>query len=144
MFGGIARVWSGTPVAKAIGQLSWLAVNQTRSLYVHLTQGTDHTTSSTETWEKPATSIGEGSTQISNAAATAVSGTSIPCIEVTIQNQVGNGVMGVGGSGITGPTGDGVSLAAGASITLKIDDVSKVYCYATNNNDRVDWTYLAR
>lgn len=144
MFGGIARVWSGTPVAKAIGQLTFLAVNQTRSLYVHLTQGIDKTTSSVETWEKAGTSVGEGSTQISNAAATALSGSSIPCFEVTIQNQVGNGVIGIGGSGITGATSDGISLAAGASITLRIDDVSKVYAFATNNNERLDWTYLAR
>lgn len=130
---------AGTP--PAVGDLDncRFAFDLTQSADVHLTQGLDHTTSSVAGWEVPASGVSSGTTAISNAAATSMAAASTPCIRVTIQNRATNaGSMAVGDSGIAG-VNEGAILVPGASITLEIDDVAKVYAWASALNDDCDW-----
>jgi hypothetical protein len=138
------KAWAGVPTAVVAGDVCETAYDVTGSQRVYLSNALNYTNDSVTARETPASGINEGSTQISNAAATALAASSTPCIEVTIQNQTGNAVIGIGGSTIAAVANDGILLIGGASITLKIDDVNKVYGYATNNNERLDYTYLTR
>lgn len=68
------------------------------------------------------------------------------CKWVTIQAQTDNtGVVAVGAAGVdaTVATGTGVALTAGASITIPIDDLSKIYIDATVSGDGARYTYGA-
>lgn len=134
---------AGTPPAVADLDNARLATDLTQSLRTYLSQGLDHTTSSVEAWGQPATGITSGSTAISNVAATAVAAAAIPCIEVTIQNRVGNGPIAVGDAGIAG-VNEGTILQAGASITIDTDDVAKIFAWSTNLNDPLDWQCATR
>ena len=138
-----AEAVSGTPAALADGEVARLATNLVRSLGMHLTQGFDPTTHKVECWKKPGTHVVSGSTQISNAAATALSGTSIPCVRVYTQNRNGNADIAVGDSGIPGVS-EGIIFSADEWDDFEVDDVADIYAYATNNNERLDWFAIVR
>lgn len=141
---GIARVWSGIPYLKDLGKLSSLSVNQAGSLLVHLTQGLERTTDSITSWAKMPTGVASGTTQVSNAAATALNGgTSLECVLLLLQNRVGNSPIAFGDSGIAG-VNEGLILQAGAWDLIRIDNVSKLYGYATVLNENVDWLAFTR
>lgn len=75
-----------------------------------------------------------------------LSATSVPCAKVIISagaNNVGN--ISVGGTTVVGAnTGtSGAVLLALGSITLEIDDLSKVWFDGTNTGDILTYTYVA-
>ena len=84
---------------------------------------------------------GQGSVSLTSSSASALSSSAISCREVLVQADVGNaGNVYVGFSGVS--SADGIVLTAGSGITLKIDDVSKVYAIADNDGDIVRYVYV--
>lgn len=77
--------------------------------------------------------------QVTVAATRApLSATSVPILSVTIENVSTNSVVYVGNSTVTAANGYG--LRAGASVSMDIDDLNKVYVIGTAGNVI---TYLA-
>jgi hypothetical protein len=137
--GGQAHV--GTPPAVADLDVVRLALDTLGSLKVHSTRALNYSTDSITTEPRPPTTVRDGSRQISNAAATALSATSIPCREVTVYNRVGNSPIAVAGSTVASAAGGRV-LAGGQDFTIPINDVAKVYGYATVNNEILNYVYV--
>jgi hypothetical protein len=76
-----------------------------------------------------------------------LSTTSVPCAKLTITAGVSNaGTITIGGSTVVGAddsTKSGTILEALGSITLEIDDLSKVWFDGTNTGDTIAYSYLA-
>lgn len=93
----------------------------------------------------PATSLGDGrKTVTSGGTAVPLVASSTPCFWVTITAETDNtGVIAVGGSTVVAALGTrrGLALAAGASVTLSINDLANVYIDATVNTEGVTFTY---
>ena len=95
----------------------------------------------------PAGSIGDGR-QVVTTAGTRVqlSTTSVRVKSVAVTAETDNtGVITVGGSTVVAAlaTRRGTPLAAGATISLDINDLAKVYLDTTVNGDGVTYSYLA-
>lgn len=88
--------------------------------------------------------IGHGVKVVAAAGTDEALAASTRCKWVTVQAQTDNtGVVAVGASGVdaTVATGTGVALTAGASITIPIDDLAKLYIDATVSGEGVRYTY---
>jgi hypothetical protein len=136
----LLQIFLGTPPAANLGDVVPMAGDTTRSGRVHLSQGLDPTSSGVTTEEVPASGGNEATQAISNAAATPLNGgASLPCIWVIVQNRVAQSPIAVGWSTIAG-VNEGTILQAGASVTIPVDDVAKVYGWATVLNEQLDWS----
>ena len=139
----VGRIFSGTPAAETLARFKALALDPTRSLRVYLSQGLDHTTSDVGTYEVPASGIGDGTVTVA-AAATQFIAASTPCIVVHVTARLANaGAIYVGGSTLAGAN-EGVELQPGSGWTFVIDDVSKLYGWAVNANDVLDFAFMTR
>jgi len=93
-----------------------------------------------------ATTIGDGRKVVTTAGTSVALATSTPCREVTITALGTNtGTLVVGGTTVVASAGTrrGVALAAGASLTLQIDDLADIYIDSTVNGEGVSYLYLA-
>jgi hypothetical protein len=93
-----------------------------------------------------ATTIGDGRKVVTTAGTSVALATSTSCREVTITAlSTNSGTILVGGSTVVAAAGTrrGVPLAAGASITLSIDNLSSIYIDATASSEGVSYLYLA-
>jgi hypothetical protein len=138
------KAWAGVPTAVVGGDVCETAYDVTGSQRMYPSNALNYTNDSATTRETPASGIGQGTKQITSAGAIALVATSTPCIEVTVQNRTGNSPMTVGDSALLAVPGDGDVLIGGASITLKIDDVAKVFMRATVNLESANFTFLTR
>lgn len=140
----MGKASAGVPAAVGDGDSAHMRMDLTGSPGVHLTAGLDYTTSSVETREKPPTGGATGTTNISNAASTALNaGVSLACVSVTvINNSVTGGWMRVGIGTQTATTG--IPLQPGDSRKILVDDVAKVQGWAQNLNDPCGWDYASR
>ncbi len=91
-----------------------------------------------------ASAIGNGVKTVTTAGtAVQLSTTSRPCKEVTLQAPMANtGAVAVGSSTVNATTGSGSLLYAGGSITLKIDNLNKLWLDSTVNGEGVGYSYL--
>lgn len=92
------------------------------------------------------TVIGDGRKTIASAGTREALAASTTVKEVTITALAGNtGTVVVGGSTVvaSASTRRGVPLAAGASITLAIDDLADIYLDVTTSGEGVSYLYLA-
>ena len=139
---GVTVSWradAGIPTAVADGEAVAPRADLTGSAGTHLTNGLNYTNDSVTNRKQPPTGGAPGSTNISNAASTALNGgTSIPCVEVTVMNN-GTGWMRVGVGTQTATTG--IVLQPGDARDIEIDDVAKVEGWTQNNNDPCGWDY---
>lgn len=96
--------------------------------------------------KKPATIIGSGRTVVSVAGtAVKIQNTSQVCREITITALDSNtDAIFVGGSDVLATAGSekGLLLTPTGSVTIDIDDVSKIYVDARESGDAVTYTYV--
>jgi hypothetical protein len=111
---------------------------------MHLSKSIHYDSDSITTRETPGSGGGQGSTQISNAAATQLTAADTECKEVTVQNKAGQSPIAVGFVGLTGVANTTVVLIGGASQTFEVDNVNLIYGYATVNNERLQYNYITR
>jgi len=130
-------------VVAFFGQLK--GYNSTAELLgVYLGIALDETNDNVTSWIKAATGLVSGSSQISNAAATALNGgTSLTIVGCLCQCRSGNSPIALGDSGILG-VNEGAILPGGASLPWDINDIAKIYGWATVLNERIDWLAATR
>lgn len=94
----------------------------------------------------PASTIGDGRKVVTTAGTRVqLSTTAVKCRSVAITAETDNtGVITVGGSTVVGAlaTRQGTPLAAGATTSFDINDLSLIYIDTTVNGDGVTYTYL--
>lgn len=92
------------------------------------------------------TTIGDGRKVVTTAGTRVTLASSTTAREVTITALSTNtGVIVVGGSTVIAAAGTrrGVPLSAGASLTIRIDDLADIYIDSTVNGEGVSFLYLA-
>lgn len=93
-----------------------------------------------------ATTVGDGRKVVTTSGTRVTLASTTFCREVTITALSSNtGTIVVGGDTVIAATGTrrGVPLAAGASITLSVNDLAAVYLDATVNGEGVSFLYTA-
>lgn len=143
----IARVFIGTPVAAALGRLKRLAVDQTRSLRVHLSQALDHSTSSIEGWEKPATDMaGQGTVDCLNAnTAYQLTAADTPCIGVYLTAVKANaGICIFGSAGVTTAGAAIPKVTDSGPVYVPVENANLIYVASSNAGDDVEWSAISR
>lgn len=91
------------------------------------------------------TAIGDGRKVVAAAGTAEALATSTACKRVIIMAETNNtGVITVGGSTVVAAlaTRQGIPLNAGDSVTITIDNLSKIYLDTTVNGDGVTYYYL--
>ena len=96
----------------------------------------------TEILEYPPDAIGSGNAVVASAGtAVQLSATSTPTKRVYITAKVGNtGTIWVGSSGVA--DGTEIPLTNLSSMTIDIDNLTKVYIDSDQSNDAVGYTYV--
>lgn len=92
-------------------------------------------------------SVGDGRKVVATAGTAEALATSTSCKSVTITAETDNtGVISVGGSTVVAAlaTRRGTPLNAGDSMSIGINDLSKIYLDTTVNGDGVTYTYTAQ
>lgn len=141
-----AQAEAGVPAAVTDQRAARLAVDLTRSLRVHLSAGTDYTTSSMTTREVPGSGYAHGTRDCTAAnTAYALAAASTPCFAVLMCAREANaGICITGGSTITTTGGQVPKISVGCAGWTFVDDLAKVYVASSNAGDDVDFVYLTR
>jgi len=142
----MGKASAGVPAAVGDGDAVSDRRDLTGSAGVHLTAGTDYTTSSITTRETPGSGYAHG-TRDCTAANTAypLAAASTPCFAVLMCAREANaGLCITGASTITTTGGPVPKISVGSTGWTFVDDLAKVCVASSNAGDDVDFVYLTR